>query len=294
MATITDYALAKFGSVAAGILCAAFHSCPGMFTIKDTHRLLETSTDVHKGILPRVMNLRKGPFSKSRLGYAVGNVKSPVRVAQLIEFGVDVSEVDWKGNNLLHDAVAGGSLDVVKAILMYHPELAAKPNSHGRLPAHEAILLYGVDPEILWELIAAYSESLYKTDIHGNTLLHCACEVFYRSGDIIPRLIEACPEALHHFNYNDETPIFVLLSAHPGLQLLEIITLLLKASPEIVYDENKDCLTPIEFTKKAYWSMKEENEFCHDYYDLTTQKAIIKKLRDAEELCNKRGDLPVW
>jgi hypothetical protein len=126
MATITDYALAKFGSVSSGVICAAFNSCPGMFTMTETHRLLETSADVHKGVLPRVINLRKGPYTKSRLSYAVGYVKKAARVRKLLEFGADVTAVDWKGATILHDAIIGSSVDVVKVILAHSPELLAK------------------------------------------------------------------------------------------------------------------------------------------------------------------------
>ncbi len=126
---------------------------------------------------------------------------------------------------------------------------------------------------------------IYCLDREGNTLLHLACRVHRRAQGLITRLLDACPEALHQYNKEEETPLFLVLNEYiPSIPVLETISLLVEADPSITYQEDESCHTPLMVAQEAYEEMRDYNESHGEYYDLASQMAIIKKLREADEV----------
>jgi ankyrin repeat protein len=103
------------------------------------------------------------------------------------------SAIDKNGQNALHLAVKRGNMELIKLLLVYHPNGVIDVDRYGMVPLNYAVEIdAGVE---LIRLLVATNPLCTQNIISGHrTVLHQAVE-FRRSTDVIQVLVSAYPEA---------------------------------------------------------------------------------------------------
>ncbi len=277
MAGIVEQALSTFGTVPEGVLGAAICSVPQMFTRKEINSLLATSKRVHDPTLATVVNHTWDSFGwNSRFQYNIVMTKNAARIKTLLDFGADTEYPSWC-TTYLHSAIFSGSMEIFELILKAAPELVDIRDSAGCLPIHRAA---NNSPEMFKRLLEVYPESLHFLTEDNLTLLHVACNGQH-GGQVFPEVVkiilEAWPVCMDMRDWYGKTALHFLASSCATPQIVEAVSILLKACPDLANIIDSENQLPYYYAYTAYSGMKVAwQDGDYDDYDLESQKKMIQ------------------